>query len=405
MLEQSKMNGPVYCSKYEGKILASNAINITDIHFGIPTLLTIHTRDGYPPVLLENPADKTGIVINESGEISKYFETVPATANETLHTYYYGVAKYKGERHTYWIKNEPPVDLDEFGDFKNIQLPSSIVGYPYEQTFSFSPELLDLLGDFPATYVDRYKRPLNPEAINHHLFYPISIDKVQSNFKDVCRHHTNFPIVCNLKDTEFCVFDLEPGYSEDEKLKVESYDVIYKEETPRGGMHYLARTNDNTFKYRFSDNLELITNTMITFYGINGEMINKDAKPIATFSDEWTPVGVSSVNFESSDVDMDKINSIVDKLKDTFTMQNFWVRQALDRYNNHSDISRAEFAFMGSIYRNVFEKLQIFQEVTPEEATWILGQFTQNMIPFRLKHNTSRNQIPYLVYSAMHIIQ
>lgn len=405
MIEQSKLNGPVYCSEHEGKSLSSQTVNITDISFGIPTRLIIHTRDGYGPVLLENPADKTGIVINENGEILKYLENVQTYNNETCHEYYYGVAKYKGERHPYWIKNIPPVGLDDLGDFKHMNLPSAIVGYPYTQTFDFSTELIDIIGNLQATYVDRFKRPINPDLIQRHLYYPISIDNVKTKFKDISVHPTKFPIVCNLKDTEFCVFDLEPGFSEADKAKAESYDIIYKEETPRGGIHYLARTNDMTFKYRFTEKLELITNTMVTFYGINCEMINKDAKPITNFSDEWKPVGVSTVTIESATVDIVKINNIVDKLKETFTTQNYWVRHALSRYNNYdSDESRAEFAFMGSIYRNVLEKLQLFQEATDDEKAWILGQFTQNMIPFRLKHNTARNQIPYLVYSAMKII-
>ena len=72
---------------------------------------------------------------------------------------------------------------------------------------------------------------------------------------------------------------------------MESYPYVYKEETPRGGVHYLIYTDSDAFKYRISDRLEVIVNSMVTFYG-NGEFSTQEPT-ILTRSDfeDCTEVG------------------------------------------------------------------------------------------------------------------
>lgn len=68
-------------------------------------------------------------------------KTIPAITyqNDILYPYYCGIAIYEEEEHVYWIQNQPDVTIPNEVDLTDIKLPPTLVGYPYEETFTYSP--------------------------------------------------------------------------------------------------------------------------------------------------------------------------------------------------------------------------------------------------------------------------
>lgn len=415
MITQSKLNGPLYLNHIDienGKEkLMSKALPIPDIKFGYPQSINIHMNPYTESILLERvyddaPPDYRMYTNN------KFTTTLSPTQDEmmedTVHSYYYGIAEYATERMPYLIQNEPPVSIDVLPDYETFTLPPILSGYPYEQTFTYSDELLNVIGHLPATYTDRYKRPINASAMNNGYYFPTTIDKVTTPMRDLVGKHTHYPIVVRLNDytaeSVFVCLDLEPGYTDEELEIAESYDVIYKEETPRGGKHYLARIKDgeNVFKYRISTHLEAQINCQITFYGINGQIINPNAEPISL--SKYEEVG----NKSNITAIMDKppgVDELIARLEEYNVRLGSTGKQAAKRvYVYDKDDSHADFMALLRIYRlDILPNIKLLS-ISDDALPWVLAGYAQDIIPARLKHADDRAGVPYLVYIANKII-
>lgn len=398
MLEQSKLNGPVYHSKTNTKSVATRQVDIPDIKFGPPVALIIHRNPMSDKLLVEDVQNQEAYVYGQHCEQL----VKPITyENDKLYKYYCGIAEFENEKQVYWIKNQPPVTISDQVVLTELTLPASITGYPYEQTFTFSDELIDILGPLTATYVDKYKRPLNAEAMENDIYLPIGIDKVTSKFHEIVNKHTHFPIVCQLDETPFGLLDLEPGYTDEELAEAESYQYIYKETTPRGGIHYLIRTDSEAFKYRVSEHLEVIVNAMVTFYG-GGEIkdINAPTIPESQFS-EYKELGHQSIEVKKSDKD---VVAIVDKLQFANKRDKTLGEQMVTKqYEIDHDLSHADF--MSCIHlmeHNIGPYLKSIKTFgfTDDDIPWIIAEYVSRLIEFRLKHNREIVGVPYLVYVA-----
>lgn len=401
MIEQTKLNGPVYLSEASGKVLATRPINVTDIEFGYSTPVVIHRNPNTTMLLVEDVVNHKGYLYDELGKLHSVVDNPKSRPDDYILRYRFGIAKVNDKEHVYLIQNEPPISLDELPDFSKFELPSLLIGYPYEQEFTFPDQLVDILSDVKATYVDAYKRPLNAEYMDEHVYLPIGIDKVTTKFKDLVNKHQHFPIVCNLIGTSFCVLDLEPGYSEADKEEAESYNIIYKEDTPRGGKHYLAKTTLQGFKYRYNPKLEIINDSMITFYGINGEIVNLEAEPITEFH-EVEEMGVNHIEVQQASAD---VVQIVDKLRQTgeALYAEAFVRK---QYEIDSDLSHADFVAIKNLYTKLVRNYvnQNRDKIENRDIPWILAEYMSRLIEFRLKHNREIQGVPYLVYVASQVI-
>lgn len=401
MIEQTKLNGPVYLSETSGKVLATRPINVTEIEFGYSTPVVIHRNPSTTALLVEDVVNHKGYIYNELGQLQSVIDNPETRPDDYILRYRFGIAKVNDKEHVYLIQNEPPISLDELPNFSKFELPSILIGYPYEQEFKYSDQLVNILYDVKATYVDAYKRPLNAEYMDEHVYLPIGIDKVTTKFQDLVNKHTHFPIVCNLSDTDFCVLDLEPGYTENDKAEAESYDVIYQEDTPRGGKHYLARTELKGFKYKYNSKLEIINDAMITFYGINGVIINPNAQPITEFH-EVEELGVNHIEVQQASSD---IVQIVDKIRessDALFAETFVKKQ----YEIDTDLSHADFVATMNLYTKLVRNYVNTNKdkIVNQDIPWILAEYMSRLIEFRLKHNREIQGVPYLVYVASQVV-
>ena len=402
MLEQSKLNGPVYKSAISGKTIATKVVNISDVKFGQPRDIIIHRNPNTTLTLVEDVETSTGYIYDEFGSFVK---TVPASTqdNDVCQPYKLGIAEVDGVKHQYLLQNQPPVTLPDQPDLTKFEMPASMIGYPYQETFTYSQELLDLLGHIRATYVDRFKRPLNPYIIKSRVYLPIGIDKVQTRFKSLANKNQHFPIVLDLADTEFGLLDLEPGYSQEDLDLVESYDYIYKESTPRGGIHYLIRTNSKAFKFRHTPHLEVIVNAMVTFYG-GGEMVNINAEPVNDFKDADE---LGHKHIEVSEATQD-VKEIVDRIQQ-YADENALLGEAFvrNRYLHDTDLSHADFVASLHLYnKNVKPYISNHKStnIDKKDVPWILAEYMSRIIEFRLKHHRTIQGVPYLVYVATKVV-
>lgn len=394
MIEQSKRNGPVYYSE-AGEKLISKKIPIPDIKFGKPIEVLFRQKDN---IIEVEPIGAGYSLIYLNGQ---YIDKGPSSPRGFR--YLAGIAEYEEKKTPYFIQNTPPVTLEDTLDIYNMMLPVSLTGYSYQQTFVFPEELLPISGDLPATYVDYYKRPMNPELLTSGVYIPIGIDMVKTTVSEIARIPRNFPIVVNLVGTDYAVIDLEPGYTEDDLQEAESYSYIYKEDTVRGGKHYLIRTTEKGFKYRASKHLEIINRTMCTFYGINGTVVDLNA-PAVSFEDRnYEEVGRQSVTLKEAP---EGVREVVVSLKDINlnrpTLGKVRTAYELDSDKSHADYMALRTIFYDDIYTHVPEI--IAYGMTKEDLPWVLAEYGGGMIPYREKHDTERRGCPYLVYVAAAVL-
>lgn len=397
MIEQSLENGPLYVSTTSEKSIASKKAIIAEITFGPYHELIIYKAGN-------------GFMVWDTTENQSFMwpqGTQPVENPKELMSCKFGKAKYENEEHLYYVQNTPKITEDFEIPFNQFEIPSSLTGYPYDRTFQYTEKLSQIIGHLPATYVDRYKRPINVKALRNHRYLPTSIDKVTTTYNDLEHSGFHFPIVCDLRNTDLAIIDLEPGYTEQEKIEAEKIPYLYKEETPRGGIHYLIKTDSNAYKYRISENLEIIVNTMVTFYGINGQVSPNEFIISKDYFNQYQEVGHKSHTVQETDKN---IVELVDALEAIQTKQ-FKISNHQQAVNNiiatDKDDSHADYMILRYIYKSCiqpYEQSLKQNDITDEDYPWIMAEFFNRLAPFRLKHNSERTGIPYLVYVAKSVV-
>ena len=394
MIEQTSLNGKLYLSYISNNTLVSKHIQRAHIQFGPPQPITIfkvqkkvyvqyeHTKQLY---LYENEQQQD--IITPPSLQSGYF-------------YYYGIASYTDkdghkQQFPYFIQNKPQVMIHEIPDMKTFELPRTLQSLDYDITFIYPNELYNLIGDYQATYVDKYKRPIRCQ---HGRLYPISIDKVTTTFNML--QPSTYPVVVNLTNTPFAVVDLEPGYTDDDLAHFQSLQGYYKEKTPRGGQHLIVPLTSDTFKFRYSDKLEVINNSMITFYGINGEWLQDNPAPLDISKYNVT----NHTTYDKIDTHIPQniqvyVDRIIQKSKQTFSTAHVLAKQ---KYEQDNDISHGEYLALFILYQRDIKPY--ISQFPSQEVPWILAAYATKIIPWREKHETMRNGVPYLTYLAHRII-
>lgn len=423
MLEQTTRNGQLYLSQIVNGKLKSRRVELSQVVFGPsqPLRLFFKTQDHYCVV-----KGRTGYVFVD-GNFVKTVDN-PMVLGE-VYEYYYGRCRIENVECNYLTVNRPTTTCDLVADVVDFKLPTSFTGYPYDQTFSYPQELVDLLGHLPATYVDAHKRPLNYESMQQGRYFPISIDKINTRLPQLSGYD-NFPVVVNLKNSRFAVIDMEPGYTPEDSALIDMSRVIYEEETPRGGKHFLVYSDDGAFKRRVTPRLEIITQTMMTFYGINAVWHGSDKEVYDT--EVYSEVG-GPTETKVSKTAPQHVQEMAERLLENIKVidagvpgigkgDTFGHQMATTGYREHShDPSTADFAALAALYRYDLQplfkprKLSTRQraikeacaelKVTVEELPWLLAEYSTNVIPHRDKHDTDRLGIPYLVYVAAKVIE
>ena len=332
--------------------------------------------------------------------VNSQWQYVPM--NLTGEPYYFGFALVDGVTYPYYVKDMPTPTVNLPVQLELMEPPHTWTGFPYEQTFSLLPELVEILKDIPATYVDRYKRPLNAALVDRHRYYPKTVKESGYTLGQL-RQGTHFPCVIDLNQfsvdgVKFGILDLEPGYTDTDLEWLQSFDIIYEEETPRGGKHFLFKHTSDRYKYRLTPNLEILTNALVTLYGINGRIINLNAQPSKL--DDSLAVDYNPIEVVTAESD---VNQIVEWLlarnKGGLGRSNMQ-----RRYERESqvDMSSAEFNAMRHLY---VREIKMFESMmTESDVPWVLGEYARHVLPYREKHDSLRKGIPYIVYTAQKVI-
>lgn len=332
--------------------------------------------------------------------VNSQWQYVPMNLNGE--PYYFGLALVDGVTYPYYVKDIPTPTVNLPVQLELMEPPHTWTGFPYEQTFSLLPELVEILKDIPATYVDRYKRPLNAALVDRHRYYPKTVKESGYTLGQL-RQGTHFPCVIDLNQfsvdgVKFGILDLEPGYTDTDLEWLQSFDIIYEEETPRGGKHFLFKHTSDRYKYRLTPNLEILTNALVTLYGINGRIINLNAQPSKL--DDSLAVDYNPIEVVTAESD---VNQIVEWLlarnKGGLGRSNMQ-----RRYERESqvDMSSAEFNAMRHLY---VREIKMFESMmTESDVPWVLGEYARHVLPYREKHDSLRKGIPYIVYTAQKVI-
>lgn len=405
MLEQSTQNGAVYLSQEKienGQMkLVTKSVVINRIKFGPPSSIIIHRSPRTTTILVEYPEENgnNGYIYNDN----RLEKRIPAVTNadDDLLTYLYGIAIVDDEVVPYFIQNNPVVSITDVPDRDAFSLPPTVGGYPYDNVFTYDERIIALLGNAKATFVDRYKRPIHPVYMTRNRFFPTDLDTVNTTFGELVQTKQPFPLVVQLNNTSFGCLDLEPGYTEEEYDLATSFDAYYVEDTPNGGKHFLIRNTDEGYKYTLSENLEGITNTAITIYGLNGQWLNDN--PDAVTFDAYTEVGTAQTQFEINENRPAGLDTVVADVTHAIDqMGSTGKRRALRAYKTSDDESWCDFTALSRLYR--FDILPFKSSIPEEMLPWVLSEYGASIIPSRMKHQSNRNGVPYLTYLAHKII-
>lgn len=405
MLEQSTQNGAVYLSQEKEEKgsarLVTKPVVINRVEFGPPSPIIIHRNPRTSKVLVEYPneTENNGYIYG-NGVLE---QQISATTNpdDDLLEYLYGLAKVEGDIVPYFIQNTPRVTLDDTPNREHFVLPPTVSGYPYERLFSYDPKLVSLLSDIKATYIDKYKRPIHPVYIQRGRFFPVELDNVSTTFGELATVNKLFPVAIQLDKTDFGCIDLEPGYTEEDYELASSFDAFYVEDTPNGGKHFLVKTTDDAYKYQLTNHIEVLVNTAVTMYGINEEWLND--QPNAVTFHGYTEVGSTQATIDMSDKRPDGLDNIVaDITKAIDQIGSTGKRRARRAYKTSDDESWCDFTALSRLYRFDIQPLQA--SISDDMLPWVLAEYGASVIPARMKHQTTRNGIPYLTYLAHKII-
>ena len=413
MLEQSKLNSPVYYTQEtrdeRGRDkLINKIVTLDNVKFGPKLHIVIHRNmlTTQTMVVCDQVPQPNGFIYDENGTLIKQVVS-KKHKGDRLFPYWYGMAEIDGQTTVYLLQNEPPETSSLTPDLHHFELPPVLKGYGYDQVFAYDQKLLDLIGDRPATFTDKYKRPMNYMSLLHErLYFPVALDKVATKFVDIAKEKSNFPAVVIInpegQPIQYATLDLEPGYTPEDYQLASSFDAYYQEDTPRGGKHYLVKVDadSDAFKYRLTPNLEAQTRAQITFYGINGVFLNDNPKT-SCFS-EYEAIG----NHDSVVIDpkmppgveskIDECREVIKKIGTT------GAKQAKRVYLTDTDLSHADFMALLKLYQTDLKPLASY--IPSDMMPWVLAGYAASIIPGRTKHNTMRNGVPYLVYLATKII-
>lgn len=396
MLEQSFEHGTVYLSYVKSDSLITKSVKIPEIQFGPSRPVHIIVTDDF--VYVQDLNTKI-VYLYSGGHLQAQGLDIPMPDNRRFF-YYYGMAylpkaKTEVKHYPFFTQNRPPKQIDDIPNIQVFEPPRTLQNLGYRQTFTYPIELIDLLGDVKATYVDRYKRPIRTE---NGRTLPISMDRVSTKMKDL--PESNYPIVVDLAKTPFAMVDLEPGYTDDDLEHFNSLDGYYVESTPRGGKHLLVPIQSDLFKFRYSDHLEIINEGMVTLYGIEADVLSlhPDTLDITPYT-QTTRRATAPVKPVS-----DNIKQYVEALQaQSEKVASPAKHYARNRYEQESDRSYADYIALYILY---MQDVYPYQHQLPENSLpWILEAYARDTIPWRSKHDSMRNGVPYMVHLANEVIQ
>lgn len=391
LIEQSYPGGPYYLSKIADKSLISKPCVFDDVII----------KTAYPVVFyVQNEKiaikDRDCYHLYLNGNYLKDVKTFN-TANFFEHRLNICSGTYQGQAAVIYSCDQvnakaiaPP--------WEKLFLPVFFTGWRYAKTFTYLPQLAKIFTGVRASFVDRFKRPLNLEKLKACEYLPADLTKSFDEFANLAAVKSYFPIVTDLASAPaLASLDLEPGYTDEDLALAESFDSYYVEDTPHGGKHYLIKVAEsNVFKYRLTPKLECQVNAYISWYGINARW-KKDDVVISDLSNyKVIEHSQRSASLASEPVKMRARAQYIYKMATASGGMN----AALAAYDDISDESRADFTALARLWYFVVKRY-----LQPgDNRPWLLADVASIAVPHRTKHDELRLGVPYLVYLANIIV-
>lgn len=403
-IEQTSEYSPLYLIK-EDKDLVSRIINPSEVSFASPVRVKVTL----------NPEKVQVINYKRDLLYEKVWESPKTYLKEADHYFFLQAFSYEDQLGFAWLKSEQASTLEETTSTlleNNVELPASLLGFSYDTSFSYPKEIIDLLKEATASYIDRYKRPLNMALFENGFYLPGALDKSRYTFKDLALNPTAFPITISLKDLPVAVFDLEPGYTEEDLSIIQNLPAIYEETTPKGGKHILVYHADDTFKYRLSDHLEVLTSALVTFYGnsniTKATFYGLDQEKLdATILENAKSLKTNNYQLERTKASKDPA-PLIEEFRNLVKRDQLLTEQkVLKQLEVDKDESHAEYMALLYLYGDLLEpnKEAILKRGYKEEdLPFILHDYALELFPYRLKHDHTIKGVPYLLYQANHVI-
>lgn len=245
-----------------------------------------------------------------------------------------------------------------------------------------------------------------------------TLPEIIKNFPNIA-NHTYF---IEIENDDFIVLDVEPSCPDDIKQEFLQLPFIYGERSmSKKGYHLVFHAKDLLEKYPIllkktklqskDKSFEILTNHWVTF---TRDMIEP---PIQPKGDIETTVQklVNEAAIETKEFDPTKFKETnPDKIPDYLFLVEKTIQ--VNRYDktledHHNDWSRYEFGYASSLANSLKKvlKLSVIHQnkhrYNDSEKAAILYEVLCQKIEYREKHDTQRNNVPWLLYIAQNIIQ
>lgn len=296
--------------------------------------------------------------------------------------------------------------------------------FPYFYNSAFVHELA---GKEKWTVSDNTKRPIDMRAlIDHGKVWGVAWDRGYNPLVDLETLKNTIPDAVNnafnleAETDGYVVLDIEPKCPDVIKNEMLRLPYIYGEISMSGkGIHLVFKTPKEVWdKYPVIHNklaikekhgyYEILLNHMVTFTRNNIEE-PYDPKPISEFEKVFETLAneakesVVAKEIVIEDVSTDDI-LMFNRIMTVLTSQNY--KRKPEYFCN--DMSKYEFG-MASFYYHALKRLlknDQFSGVTysDEQCAVILYEILQKKLEYRPKHDTQRNNMPWLMYVATQLI-
>lgn len=277
------------------------------------------------------------------------------------------------------------------------------------------------------TISDKNKRPIDMWDLvlyNRDLHKPLSgaynhTNQCLMTLSDVCKYvptAKNHAYYFDSNKTGCVVLDVEPDCSDELKAEFLATDYVYGEVSMSGkGLHLIYKTPaclrnypEAMKKLKMQDRrrgFEFLLEHWVTFTRILVPPAKKDARPIDDYFEQLCAEQTCADRKFDFSVETDRPDDIPQLSVIMMVMKNgLQYKKTVDDF--YGDSSRYEFGFAAMLYRRLERVLTQFKnhEYTPSEKAWILYDIMAEKLPYREKHDTTREGKPWLLYLAQEVM-
>lgn len=233
---------------------------------------------------------------------------------------------------------------------------------------------------------------------------------------DLIPNATNNTYHMDAVTDRFVVLDIEPKCPQDIKQQLLNLPYVYAETSMSGNGYHLLFPLPDCFddypvllkKVVMKEEhgwYEILLNHYITF---TRNMI-ADATGTASFEDVFILLAKEQTETVKANIDVQKImpDNIAHQETILRLLNDVKYAKTIDDFSG--DASRFEYGFIGNLYFSLKRITNTFLELynctyTDSEKAWLLYTIAHEKLTYRLKHDETRENLPWVLYLAREII-